>query len=110
MRAGALRHRVRIEQPSDTRDAGGGFTRVWQLLDVVYAEIASEDGGEPQEADSLTSTQRHQVRIRYRTGVTASMRLVFRDRTFRVLSVVDPDQRKKELLLTCVEKVGDEAA
>lgn len=101
---------MRIEEAVDTRDTGGGFTRVWQLLDVVSADITSEGAGEPSEANALASTVQHQVRIRYRTGVTASMRLFFRERSFRILSIVDPDQRKRELVLTCVEKVADEAA
>lgn len=110
MRAGALRHRVRLEDAVDTRDSGGGLTRVWQLLDVVPASIESEESGEPVEAGSPSSKVRHLVRIRYRTGVTPAMRAVFRDRSFRILSIVDPDQRKKELLLTCIEKVGNDAA
>lgn len=113
MRAGKLRHRLRIEQAVDVRDTGGGFTRTWSLLDVVHAEIASEDAGEPLDAGSLTSTQRHKVSIRYRTGVTPSMRLVpvnDTDRVFRILSVVDEEGRQRELVLTCEEKVGQEVA
>jgi|SRR4051812_19538674 SPP1 family predicted phage head-tail adaptor len=110
MRAGALRHRVRIEQPPTGRDSGGGFTGVWTLLDVVAAEITSEDGGEPSEGGSPRSTIRHRVRIRFRTGITPSMRAVFNTRSFRILSVVDPDGGRRELILTCVEKVDDQAA
>lgn len=110
MRAGQLRHPVRIEYPIQTRDTGGGLTTSWTLLDVVRAEITSEDSGEAVEADSPSSKVRHLVRTRYRTGITSDMRAVFRDRSFRILSIVDPDQRKRELILTCVEKIDDEAA
>lgn len=110
MRAGNLRHRVRIEQPVDVRDTGGGFSRTWELLDVVPASIESEDSGEPLDADALTSTQRHLVSMRYRTGITPSMRVVHDSRTFKILSVVNVDQRNRELVLSCVEKVDRGAA
>lgn len=110
MRAGDLKQKVRIEYPTDARDSGGGFTRTWAVLDTLPAAITSESAGEPVSADALSSTATHLVRVRYRTGITASMRAVHAGRYFRILSVVDPDQGKRELHLACVEKVDDEAA
>jgi SPP1 family predicted phage head-tail adaptor len=111
MRSGELRHRIRIEQPTDTRDSGGGYTRVWTLLDVVRANVTPQDeGSESVEADANTSTRRHVVTLRYRTGVTAAMRVVLNNRTLRIISVVDPEERHEKLVLTCVEKVGEVAA
>jgi SPP1 family predicted phage head-tail adaptor len=43
------------------------------------------------------------VVIRYRTGVTAAMRVVWRSRTFDILGIVNKDERRHFLTLDCQE-------
>lgn len=110
MKAGRLRHRVRIEQKSSTDDNQGGVTETWGLLDVVPAEVTPDlEGAENETASHTAQTIRHTVSMRYRTGVTPSMRLVFGERVLTILSVVNVGERDKELAIRCIEEVGEAA-
>ncbi len=109
IRAGALRHKVRIEYPVKATDgAGGSLPIVWTVLDSVYAEVLpATPGTEPAEADQPRSNVRHRVRTRFRTGVTNAMRIVFANRVLHIQSVVNVEDRNEELEIFCVEKVGE---
>ena len=45
-------------------------------------------------------------RIRYLAGVKAAMRISFASRTFDIQSVINPDERNRELHLMAVEVIG----
>ena len=108
MQAGKLRDRLTIQQSTPTPDGMGGESVVWSTLATVWGsvipnlararEAMAVSGGQVQ-ADTL-----YDVRIRYRNGVAATMRIVWRGNTLEIESVMDPDQHKRELVLMCVAK------
>jgi SPP1 family predicted phage head-tail adaptor len=106
LRAGSLRHRVTLQQPAETPDGGGGFTLAWTDVATVWAAIEPLKGAERLHAQQLQSPVTHRVTMRYRSGVTPTMRLLFEARTLNIRAVIDPQERNRTLELLCEEGVG----
>jgi SPP1 family predicted phage head-tail adaptor len=106
MRAGQLRHRLRIEEPTEAQDAfGEAIPAPWSPVATVWGAVEPRTGREPfvgegaqflAEADTL-------IRIRYRAGITHKMRVVFGSRVFNILYVADVMTRRRENHLLCEE-------
>lgn len=102
IRAGALRHSIRIEQQGVARGTMGGASTDWTVVvEPVSASI------EPLAGRELFSAQQHhaevtvRVRLRYREGVLPSMRVVHRSVAYSVLYVINPALKNAELQLLC---------
>lgn len=76
MQAGKLRHRVRLQQFTSTRDSEGVLVEGWEDVASVWAAIEPASVRAFIAAGAAQSQVTGQVVIRYRAGVKASMRLV----------------------------------
>lgn len=109
MQAGKLRERVAIQQKSVIRDGFGAEQITWSALDTVWANVRSLDGTESVESsvDQVVVVISHSVLIRYRAGLSPAMRLVWRGKVLQILSIVESDNRQRQLILKCSEIVGE---
>lgn len=105
MRAGLLRQRIRVETATQTRDAHGGITYTWKLDAIVWGMVKPIAGQEFFTSQQVNSDITHIVRIRYWSGLllTPSQRLVHRDRNLNIKSVVNLDERRREVEVMCTE-------
>jgi SPP1 family predicted phage head-tail adaptor len=105
MRSGALRHRVTIEELTNTQDSFGGEVGAWSAFaSNIPASFEPVSGKELIAADVETSQITARFRIRHLSGVTAAMRVVYDGRIFQIVSPpIDPRGLKKELHLMTVE-------
>ena len=76
MDAGRLNTRIRIEADGEVQDASGAWVTGWSTLAELWADVRHTSGAEAIRGDAITSTARASVRIRYRTGIDAGMRVV----------------------------------
>ncbi len=102
-RLGALRHRVTIETPVRIADAGGGAEIDWQAVAAVWAEIQPKSGREVFESDQLGGRVTHDVRLRFRDGVTPKMRILHAGRLFDVRYVARAGTHGEWLICACEE-------
>jgi SPP1 family predicted phage head-tail adaptor len=103
VRAGELDERVEIQQPTEVRDASGGFTLTWAKLATVSAKIEPQGAGEVREGEKQAARARYAVTIRYRADVTAQMRLKWRTRTLQIDGMPSGSKRSEVTVLMCVE-------
>lgn len=76
MQAGKLRHRVVIQEPIEAQDADTGAIEVtWTPLDTVWASIEPLSAREFVASASETSKVVARITIRYRSDVSAKMRV-----------------------------------
>jgi len=87
--AGTLRHRVTLQEPSDVPDGAGGFSRSWQDVASLRADIQPAGGTERLHGLQLQWRVTHRVILRYRTGVTTAMRLVYNGRALNIRAVIN---------------------
>lgn len=108
--AGKLRHRVALQAlgAGSPQQTGSGMPdESWSTVATVYASVEPLNGRElfaAQEHHAETTTR---IRIRYRSGVTAKMRVSHGGTLYNILSVIDPEKRHKEMQLMCSDGVND---
>ena len=111
MFAGRLRHKVDIEQlvaGSPNQTAEGAPDESWAVyLNDIWASVEPLSGRELFSAQEHHSEVTVRVRVRYRTGITAKMRVVFESKNYNILYVLDPEERHRELQLLCTEGLND---
>ena len=109
MRAGSLRHRITIEEP--TSSTGGGFSasrkQDYQDFKTVWAAIWPLRGTELLTAQQLGSEITSKIRIRYIDDITPRNRIRLGDSTtyYDIISVVNADLRNIYLDLMVREQM-----
>lgn len=100
---GKLRHRVSIYNPDTVDDLAGGPAAAGALLREVWAAI------EPMSSRELAYMAQQQIRathkltLRYASDITPYMKLVTGTRSFKIVGMVNEDERNRFLVLTCEE-------
>lgn len=102
MHIGSLRHRIIIQEKNLTEDLEGVTAETWGDVATVWASVEDLQGREFFQA-AVVSETKTRIKIRYRNGITSAMRVLLGERIFDIKSVIDPDGRKRELLLMCRE-------
>lgn len=99
--AKTLRHRVLIEAPAQGSDDEGQPLATWTKVAEPYADIRGAGGLETIKAGAVTSVVRQSIRIRYRTDVTAGMRVVHGSVIYNIQAVLPDLERMVHTDLVC---------
>lgn len=103
-RAGRLRHRVTIQDHFITPNSVGEPEATWvDHAAYVAARVTPIGATERWAAQQVNPEITHEVEIRYVSGITADMRIVFEDRCLNVIGALDEDGDKRRLLVHCTE-------
>jgi SPP1 family predicted phage head-tail adaptor len=105
-RTGALRHRLTLEAPQRNEAEGGAADIAWSEVAGMWADILPLSGREAAENDALRGVLTHEITIRHRPGLDATMR--FRGtggRIFEIRAVRDLDERRRWLVCACEERL-----
>lgn len=103
MRAGDYRHFVTIQEPVETTDDLGQAVTTYRDTATVHAAVEPLEGRELFAAQAIHAEVTTRVRIRFRPGVTSRHRIVYGARIMNVLSVIDPEERHREIVMLCSE-------
>lgn len=102
--AGWLRHRVTIQKLAGTQNSYGEKVKTWQDVATVWASVEPLRGREYIEAAAKKAEVTHRVRIRYRSGINAGMRVIYGSRVFEIVSPpIDVLEKHREIELMCKE-------
>ena len=96
--------RIVLQSKSVTRAANGEEIVTWIPVATVWAEIVQLRGREFFAAAQMQEATDVRVRMRYRAGITRDMRVVWRDGTLDIVSVIEVG-RKDVLELMCLSGV-----
>lgn len=111
MMAGRLRHKVTIERlvaGSPQQFGTGEPDDAWTAyLSDIWATVEPLSGRELFAAQEHLAEVSTRVRLRYRDGITAQMRVVFEGRYYNVGAVIDRELRHRELELLCTEGANE---
>lgn len=104
MNVGKMRHRITFQRLSDNKDSLGAYGDGWEDVVTTWAQISPVSGREyfTQMRESLVS---HKIYCRYRPGITPKMRIMFGERIFRIISVLNWEERNEGLTIMCEELV-----
>jgi SPP1 family predicted phage head-tail adaptor len=100
MKAGDLRERITVLAYRETKNAMGEMVPVY---DETFAEVWASVQGVTAREFLLAGQQQteisHRVRMRFLTGLTQRMRIVWRGRTLEIVSLLEHANRSEHELL-----------
>lgn len=95
MQAGRLNRRCVLQTPGTAQDEIGQPIPGWVDVATVWGDIRMRSGLESIKAGAPVSVVAASIRIRYRVGVTAGMRVVHNLQAYEILAV-QPDVGARE--------------
>ncbi len=101
---GNLRTRLGIYVPQSTPDDFGGVQTTWVLYGAAWAHIKPSTATERAENGRAALTKTYLVTIRWQRDFPERARLLWDERSLRVLTASDPDLRRERLHLICEEE------
>jgi SPP1 family predicted phage head-tail adaptor len=109
MQSGRLRHKVSLQQLTETQNQEtGAMVKAWIEVAEVWARIEPLSAREFIAASATQSEVTARITIRYRAGVTAKMRIVYRDKIYNIAGVLaDPKSGLEYLTLPVSEGVNN---
>lgn len=107
MRSGRLSERITIQQKSVTRDTVGAEVITWSTVATVWAAVEPLRGREFVAIRQTTTDITTRFLIRYRSGITAAMRILLGSQAYNIVEVINPRMRNVELeLMAYAEQVA----
>jgi len=99
-----LRHRVTFQKPGGAvKNAMGEDVPVYADFATVWAAVEPLTGREYAEAQKIRADTTYRVTTRYIAGITPEMRIVHRDKTLNIASVLNIGERNVELQIMAVD-------
>ena len=103
MKAGELRTRVVIEEPVRVGSGTGGRVD-WRTVAPAWADIRPIRSTDRNQEGHFQTVKLARVTIRYRPGIKSKMRVKLGARVLEIVSVIDVDERHRQLDLLCEER------
>ena len=102
---GNFRSRIGIYRPVVADDDMGGQVTTWPFFDAMWAQIVSLAPVESFENGRHSISLRYKITLRYRPDFPERARLLWKEKTLRVIAHSDPDARGERLHLICEEEL-----
>lgn len=104
MRIGPLRHRLAIQNSVASQDEyGDDSVRTFSTDETVWGSVEPLSGRELLNAQQVQAETTHRIRIRYTTNATSESRILFKSRTFEIVSLINWLEKNCRLELLCKE-------
>ena len=106
IRAGELRHIIEIQERTESTDGYGGKLFTWTEFATVRAKFAPIKGRELTAAKAEYSEGTVRFYIRYLSGVTAKMRIIYNGQVYEIKAQpinTEGMNRELEILATVIE-------
>lgn len=104
--AGMLRHRVEIQERTESRDDYGATVSTWGTVATCWAMVDQREGGEAQVAGQPRTNQQWLVVVRHRSTIAITARVKYSGRYLNIQSARDPFGDHEWLELICTEDPG----
>jgi SPP1 family predicted phage head-tail adaptor len=93
-----------VESLDVVADDYGDSDPIWSKKATAMVSIKALRGREVFQARQVGEEITHRIGCRYQPGIKSNQRIKVGDRVFEILSVIDVDERRRDLELTCLEK------
>jgi SPP1 family predicted phage head-tail adaptor len=94
---------VVIQRRGTAQGTTGQVIESWTTTATVFASISPISGREYFNASGERAEVTHRVVIRYGPSVAARDRIVYGSRVFDIKSVIDMEEKNRQLVLMCTE-------
>ncbi|KAB2902134.1 MAG: phage head closure protein [Burkholderiaceae bacterium] len=111
LQAGKLTQRVTLQSVTVGKGASGGVEKQWADIAAGLPAAVRHMSGNERQATAAAGGQvaeaRTEITIRWRPGITASMRILYGGSVYNIRHVNDFMARREFLVLTCETGVND---
>lgn len=107
VRARRLKHKITIQQVTESQDSYGQPQETWATYAVRDAEILPATGTEYFTSQQVYSEKSVRFRLRYDNTVrqiTTKMRVSYDSRTFDIESIINVKEINRDIDLMCIER------
>jgi SPP1 family predicted phage head-tail adaptor len=102
MKFAKLRKKLDIQKVVETQNAHGEPVETWKnFANNRWAEIISPSGTENFRTQHTIAEVDRTFKLRYIKGIVPKMRVVFGGENYNIESVVNVNERNRELLIGC---------
>lgn len=101
MRAGPLNTRITVQQLAAGQDALGQPVQTWSDVAMLWADVKQNSGMSMVRGDADVSVVRASIRVRYRTGLTAGMRVLAGSTVYNIQAVLPDVAGRQYIDLVC---------
>lgn len=101
--AGELTERIEIQQPATGQNDVGETVLTWSNFADAWAKVRALSGREVERYGEIVGFSGHSVTIRAVSGLTTSMRVIYRGRTLEI-GAINEYERVWYCELICTEK------
>lgn len=106
MNIGKLRHRVTVQQMTETRDTTGEVLETWTDVATRSAYVEPKSGSEKDKRGVETVENTYKVTLRYQAGlVTTARRLIYKGRLLDIESVINVNEANATYEVTCRDRI-----
>ena len=106
---GKLRNKITIENPALNNDTYGGYSTTNITYIKAFAQVTPKPAKQifsDTTGERIQNPQDFEFLIRYRTGLTTSMRVKFGTRTFNIKSIENDNEYDRYMKIVATENVG----
>jgi SPP1 family predicted phage head-tail adaptor len=101
-----MTQRITIQEKRTVTDEFGSVIETWVEITTVWAELLIGFGREYWGAAKLNTELSGIIKIRYLPGLKIrNTRILYGERIFEVIAVIDPGERRRELELHVKEVI-----
>lgn len=101
---GSLKHKMILQQAISTPIDGGGHINHFEDVKEIMADIMPLRSKELIIAMGSQIQVSHKIKIRYDILVKPYMRLFYKERFFRIQTIINEKERDRFLILYCIEE------
>lgn len=103
MKSEELRHRITIEYRVVTTNENGYETEIWKEYRKVWASVSNLSGREYFEAVAVKAEETVKFTIRYTDAIDTTMRILFKDKRYNIVSVDNIKYRNRFIVIKALE-------
>jgi SPP1 family predicted phage head-tail adaptor len=105
MRAGEMDKRINIQYPAKSKNSFNEDIVTYTTLSTIWASVEPVTGNErflQQEKISETTVR---FRIRYRSDITTDKQILYKNKKYDILSIINRDDLYRELIVFAKEVI-----
>ncbi len=96
---------IEIQTVTQVVNDFGGLTETWATFKKVFAEVNPKRGQEYFSSRQINTKNDVVFRFNYFSGITTKMRVSYNTRVFDIQSIININERNREIELMCEEQV-----
>ena len=105
MRVGSLKYKIIFQEQTQTKSSVGQPKNTWNDILTTWASIQTISGKEQFLSNQNFQTLSHKLRVRYSKLINSKQRILFGNRIFKILAVLNIYEKNKEFEILVEEVV-----